>query len=240
MSFTWHEIFEHLMHSSSTLSFQREFNVLRQSHRNLAGYHEPGAVLDALHRESHDHDAKNRILVSLVTASQLENAGCDPALTMMLLALWPGLDAIMRRSKRRRLGYADELPSEILARATEAIRCLDLSRVNRVAATILRNIERDFMRAHQREVRRQSQHADIDPDEVSIGVFVREPTTSPERLEAEVTRIIGVDARLVLRVAVDGFSQIEVAVELGLSEAATRKRYQRATRRLRDAMQKNA
>ncbi len=239
MSFTWHEIFDHLMQSSSTLGFQREFNAVRHSHKDLAGYHEPGAVLDALHRGSGDHNAKNRILVSLVTASQLETAGCDCALTLMLLALWPGLDAIMRRSKRRRLGYTDELPSEILARATEAIRCLDLSRVNRIAATILRNIERDFMRAHQREVSRQGQHADIDPDEVWPGKFMREPAASPERLEDEVAQIIGVDARLVLRVAVDGFSQTEVAVELGLSEAATRKRYQRATRRLRDAMQKN-
>ncbi len=240
MPFSWHEIHEHLMQSSTPLGFQRAFDAFRQDHEHLEHFHDPAAVLDTLHHGSRDHEAKNRILTSLIMAAQSRNKSADCALTMMLLALWPGLDAIMRRSKRRRLGYADELPSEILGRATEAIRCLDLSRVNRVAATILRNIERDIMRAHQREVSRQRQHADIDPDEVSIGVFVREPTTSPERLEAEVASIIGVDARLVLRVAVDGFSQIEIAVELGLSEAASRKRYQRATRRLRDAMQKNA
>ena len=33
-------------------------------------------------------------------------------------------------------------------------------------------------------------------------------------------------------------SQAEAGVELGLSEAAARKRYQRATQRLRDALQK--
>jgi len=138
-----------------------------------------------------------------------------------------------------RLGDADDLPSEILARATVAIRRLDLGRVNRIAATILRNVERDLMRAHLREVSRQRQHADIDPDEVSSGLFMREPAVSRKRLEDETTRIIGADAGLVLRVAIDEFSQAEVAVELGLSEAATRKRYQRATKRLRDAMQKN-
>jgi len=240
MSFTWHEIFDHLMQSSSTLGFQREFNLFRRSHKNLAGYREPAAVLDALHRGSGDHEMKNRILVSLVAAAQSESTRGDCALTLMLLALWPGLDAIFRRSKRRRLGHADELPSEILARATEAIRCLDLGRVNRIAATILRNIERDLMRAHQREAGRQRQHADIDPDEVSVGVFAGGPETGADRLFDEVTQIIGVDAKLVLRVAVDGFSQAEVAFELGLSNAAARKRYQRATRRLRDAMQKNA
>jgi len=240
MSFTWHEIFKNLMQSSSTLGFQREFNAIRLSHKDLVGYHEPGAVLDALHRGSGDHEVKNRILVSMVAAAQSESARGDCALTLMLLALWPGLDAIMRRSKRRRLGHADELPSEILSRATEAIRCLDLGRVNRIAATILRNIERDLIRAHQREAGRQRQHADIDPDEVLVDVFAGGPEIGLGRLFDDVTRIIGVDAKLVLRVAVDGFSQAEVAVELGLSNAATRKRYQRATRRLRDAMQKNA
>jgi RNA polymerase sigma-70 factor (ECF subfamily) len=40
-------------------------------------------------------------------------------------------------------------------------------------------------------------------------------------------------------VAVEGFSQAEVAIELGLSEAAARKRYQRATRKLRDVLQED-
>jgi len=38
-------------------------------------------------------------------------------------------------------------------------------------------------------------------------------------------------------VAIEGFSQAEVAVELGLSEASARKRYQRALRRLKGALQ---
>ncbi len=37
--------------------------------------------------------------------------------------------------------------------------------------------------------------------------------------------------------SIEGFSQAEVAVELGLTEAAARKRYQRAMRRLNDALQ---
>ena len=40
-----------------------------------------------------------------------------------------------------------------------------------------------------------------------------------------------------IRVAIEGFSQAEVAVELGLTEATARKRYQRAMRKLRDALQ---
>lgn len=69
---------------------------------------------------------------------------------MLLLALWPGLDAIRRRSIWRRIGTADEVASDVLARATEAIRSLDLGRVNRIAAMVLRNTERDMIRARQR------------------------------------------------------------------------------------------
>ena len=123
-------------------------------------------------------------------------------------------------------------PAEILARATEAIRCLDLTRVKRIAATILRNIERDLLRAHQRETGRQRLHSEIDPDQVAI----HDHAASPARLQRELGRVIGADAALVIRVAVEGFSQGEAAVEFALSEAAARKRYQRATRRLRDAL----
>ncbi len=96
----------------------------------------PAALLDTLHVGGHAPDEKNRLLVALVGVAQSGGETADCALTLMLLALWPGLDA-----------------------------------------------------------------------------------------------------DLVIRVAIDGFSQAEVATELGLSEAATRKRYQRATRRLRDALQ---
>ena len=57
------------------------------------------------------------------------------------------------------------------------------------------------------------------------------------RLNGAVRKLLGDDALLVIRVAIEGFSQAEVAVELGLTEAAARKRYQRAMRRLNDALE---
>ena len=237
MSIAWHEIRDHLMLSSSTLNFQRNFEALRRTDEPLAHFVDPAALLDTLHTGGSGPDQKNRILVALVRAAQSGDATADCALTLMLLALWPGLDAVRRRSIWRRVGTGDEVASEILARASEAIRCLDLQRVNWIAATILRNIERDLIRTRQREDRHQSQLTDADPDEIPSDGEVLSGDASPELLHRDLVRIIGADADLVVRVAVDGFSQSEVATELGLSEAATRKRYQRATRRLRDALQ---
>lgn len=236
MSIAWHEIRDHLMLSSSTLNFQRNFEALRRNSEPLAHFADPAALLDTLHVRGRGPDQKNRLLVALVGAAQSGGAVSDCALTLMLLALWPGLDAVRRRSIWRRIGTGDEVASEILARASEAIRGLDLGRVNWIAATILRNIERDLIRTRQREDRLQSLRSQTDPDEIPTDGEAS-AIASPALLHRDLVRIIGKDADLVIRAAVDGFSQAEVASELGLSEVATRKRYQRATRRLRDALQ---
>lgn len=236
MSFAWHEIRDHLMLSSTTLNFQRNFEALRRISEPLAHFADPAALLDTLQVGSRGPDEKNRILVALVRAAQSGDEAADCALTLMLLALWPGLDAVRRRSIWRRVGTGDEVASEILARASEATRCLDLRRVNWIAATILRNIERDLIRTRQREDSHQSQLTDADPDETPSDSG-SPANASPALLHRDLVRIVGTDADLVIQVAIDGFSQSEVATELGLSEAATRKRYQRATRRLRDVLQ---
>lgn len=237
MSFAWHEIRDHLMCSSSTLSFQRSFEVIRCAGSPLTGFRDPASVLDALHRGNCGSDKKNLILGSLVRIAQSEGPAADCALTLTLLALWPGLDAIRRRSLWRKIGTADEVASDLLARSTETIRGLDLQRVTWIAGTILRNVERDMIRARRREIGRQIRVSDIDPDDLAADHDAQDPAPSHTRLQDDVRRLIGADAALVIRVAVEGFSQAKVAIELGVSEAAARKRYQRARRKLRDALQ---
>lgn len=237
MSFAWHEIRDHLMHSSSTLSFQRSFNTLRRALDPLASFRDPAALLDGLHRDPGDPNDKNLILSALVEAAQGDGPTSDCALTVLLLALWPGLDAIRRRSIWRRIGPADEIASDLLARTTETVRGLDLGRVNRIAATVLRNVERDMVRARQRDAAREGLASDIEPDDVPADQAGRQPPAEDAHLQADLRKLIGADAVLVIRVAIEGFSQAEVAGELGLSEAAARKRYQRAMRKLRDALQ---
>lgn len=234
MPSSWHEFHQHLVQSSSTLNFQRGFATVRTCHRVLTRFADPAALLDHLHRGDAPADTKNTILARLIASAKSDDRAGDCALTLMLLALWPGLDGIFRRSRARRLGQVDELASEILARATTAIRGLDLTRVNCVAATILKNVERDVLRAHKRETGRQAVEDEFDTD-LHGGVFeVSDPELEPGKLLAELTRLIGVDADLVLRVVIDGYTQAEAGQQLGLSEPAARKRFQRALKRLRD------
>jgi RNA polymerase sigma-70 factor (ECF subfamily) len=233
MSFAWHEIRDHLMHSSTNLHFQRSFDAVRREQAALAAFFDPAALLDGLHRTPGDQGQKNLILSTLVRAAQGDGPTSDRALTLLLLALWPGRDAVRRRSIWRRLGTADEIASDVLARTTEAIRGLDLSRVNWIAATVLRNVERDMIRARQRELAHGRLPHELEP----VVRRTSDPVISDARLNAELRSVIGDDALLVIRVAIEGFSQAEVAVELGLTEAAARKRYQRAMRPLHDALE---
>ena len=237
MSFAWHEIRDHLMHSSTNLHFQRSFDAVRHANAALAPFRDPAALLDGLHRSPGDQGQKNLILAALVRAAQGDGAASDCALTLLLLALWPGLDAIRRRSIWRGIGTADEVASDVLARTTEAVRGLDLGRVNWIAATVLRNVERDMIRVRQRDQAREYLASGADADEVADSGDSGIGADGYARLNGAVRKLLGDDALLVIRVAIEGFSQAEVAAELGLTEAAARKRYQRALRRLHDALE---
>lgn len=237
MSFAWHEIRDHLMHSSSNLHFQRSYDDVRRAQTALAPFGDPAALLDGLHRTPGDQGQKNQILAALVRAAQGDGPASDCALTLLLLALWPGLDAIRRRSIWRRLGTADDVASDVLGRTTEAVRGLDLGRVNWIAATVLRNVERDMIRVRQRDQAREHLASGADPDEVADSVDSGIGAAGYARLNGAVWKLLGDDALLVIRVAIEGFSQAEAGAELGLTEAAARKRYQRAMRRLNHALQ---
>ena len=237
MSIAWHEIRDHLTNSSSKLSFQRSFDAVRRAQAALAPFRDPAALLDGLHRTPCDPARKNHILSALVRAAQGDEPESDCALTLLVLALWPGLDAIRRRSLWRRLGTADEVASDVLARTTEAVRGLDLGRVNWIAATVLRNVERDMIRVRQRDQAREHLASGADPDEVADSGESGIGATGYEQLNRIVRKLLGGDALLVIRVAIEGFSQAEAGAELGLTEAAARKRYQRAMRRLHDALE---
>ncbi|REC54414.1 sigma-70 family RNA polymerase sigma factor, partial [Rhodosalinus sediminis] len=223
---------------SSTLGFQRRFDALRRAQVALAQFGDPAALLDGLHRTNGDPAQKNLILCALVEAAQGDGPASDCALTLLLLALWPGLDAVRRRSIWRRIGTADEVASDVLARTTEAVRGLDMGRVNWIAATVLRNVERDMIRARKRDAAREVMASGADPDDAADSGDAGIGAAGYARLNGAVRKLLGDDALLVIRVAIEGFSQAEVAVELGLTEVAARKRYQRATRRLRDALEK--
>lgn len=230
MFFNWSQIRAHLLRTSTTYRFQKRFEELRASNPVIAGFADPPALFDWLHQRDGDLARKNDVLKALVQAAQTK-AGCaDCALTCLLLALWPGLDAIRSRAIRTRADPPDEIAADLLTRVVDSIRNLRLCAVNRIAATILANIQRDMVRASKRESGKRALIVDIDPEQTPNSTS---DTCHSMIFENDLHRVVGRDADLVMRVAVAGCTQAEAAADLGLSHDVARKRYQRALGKLR-------
>ena len=237
MSFAWHEIRDHLMQSSSTLGFQRSFDAIRDAKLSIMQrFSDPVSVLEYLHRGTEVPGRKNDVLAALVAAAQADHQTASCAQTLMVLALWPGLDAVRRRLIWRWKLAPGDVAAEVVATVCKAIAGMDLTQVNRIAATLLRNVERDIGRDLRRDADRHNQHAIVDPDQLPLNAASEDPREGEAHLTREVEALIGRDARLVLSVAWEGLTQAEAGAALGLTEAAARKRFQRATHRLRDAL----
>jgi len=93
------------------------------------------------------------------------------------------------------------------------------------------------IRVRQRDQAREHLASGADPDEVADSGDSGIGATGYARLNGAIRKLLGDDAQLVIRVAIEGFPQAEAGAELGLTEAAARKRYQRAMRRLHDALE---
>ena len=87
------------------------------------------------------------MLRALVVAGQSDPTASDVAITLLFLALWPGLDASYRRLLRHFRTEPELLVSEIAGRITRNIKAMHLDRVNWIAATLILNCERDIIRA---------------------------------------------------------------------------------------------
>lgn len=225
---------------------RKQFEALRRTRPDLAFFADPCAVLDFLHRRDTDRDAKDRILAALVRETQGDGVAREVAVTLMWLALWPGLDAVYRRLLRHFRGAPADLVSEIASHFTTAVHRANLTRIRRVAATLIANVERDIRDGLRRRwaeaARRQDLPADNIPLHDDVGSWRRLPLVAatdvgPATIRDAIARTDGADAVIVCAVVVLGETQREVAERLGLSHDAVRKRYQRSLRRLRAAIE---
>ena len=140
----WHALHRKLALSTERLSFINSFNRLRQQQPALSPHLDLPSLLNFLHAASGDADCKNTVLSALIAEAQSTGETSETARVVLILALWPGLDAIHGRLTRWFRNEPDRLVTELAGRIAAGISILDLTRVSRVAATLLRNVERDI------------------------------------------------------------------------------------------------
>lgn len=168
---------------------------------------------------------RDRVLAALVFLTRIEGTG-RVATALLWLALWPGLCGVYARRRRRGVS-ADDALSAISCAFTLLVAEMDLSRVTRVAATLVRSTEREavaLLRTCAREVALEEPALDA-----------QQAPSAADAFEAEglARHLFGPDASLVWAVAVLDETQAEAALRFGVSAAAARKRYQRAVARAR-------
>jgi hypothetical protein len=244
----WRSLHDDLMRSIETISFKKNFDVVRQSSPRLQGFADHYALLDYLHAPAGDLDDKDRILAFLVEKAQGPGPHGETATILLWLALWSWLDAIYRRLSRYFVKAPEELVSEISDRFMVVVHRFDGARVRRVAATILRNTERLIRHDLREDWQRSGRTDPLSDEEMERLAFPRQRArpetvfglppgtdidTATAMLCTVLVSLIGADAELVIAVAILGELQNEAAARLAVSPGAARKRYQRAVARLR-------
>jgi len=251
----WEGLHAALLRSVTTLKADTQFRQAATVHRELSRFASPDALTAFLNTKvgkgddrQRIYDEKDRIYSVLVHAVQAHSDWRELATALVWLGLWPGLDAIYGHRLRDFAGRPDELVTEISFIVTTTVARIDLSGVNRLAATLVLNVERDVREALKRRWADEARVVDVD-DHAAIGPDAHletRPTIDERELPVDAADLPAVrawladivhgDADLVIGAALYGFDLHELADELGIGHEAARKRFQRAIKRIRERL----
>lgn len=221
-------------------SSEHLFADMRARHPVLAETYCIDVLLERQHNTTSPAPQRHTVVRALAVEAQASGPTADLAATILILALWPGLDAVRFRLWRDWPQERDDLADEILAHIAIGIRRLDLVSVQKVAATLIMNTERDLRRAF---LERNSQHRMELPMFDSLQA-IEAPTSDDDIMDVGACRkrlrpVLGTDTDLFLRIIHLGETQAEAATALGISHDAARKRHQRVMKKLA-ALQNNS
>jgi len=232
MRATWPMLHASLVGGLNRRSSESQFQELRAAAPMLSVFLEPSELLLHQHDISADHSLRYDVIRALVVTAQGDPAIRSLATTLTILALWPALDAVHGRLWRMFPNERADLAGELIARIGTGILTVDLTRVEKVAATLVRNVARDLTQDLARLRDRARCQIQIDDDALgTLGLqCLRAETPSDgEDVAMDCLDVVSAaDRDLLHRVVQSGATQQEAAGALGLTHSATRKRYQRA------------
>jgi hypothetical protein len=246
----WEALRSGLMRSIQSRTAIEGFERVKREATAVAPFGEPAAVVGHLAHPGGDLDEKDRVIGELAAVVGRDVEG-QIATSILLLGLWPGLDAVFNRKAPLFRGRAGDLGGEIIQRFVAEVHRLDLTRVTRVTATLVRNTERRLLQARVREVafaskpldlsssvvKESSAHLDRPPASPFAGATGRSDVGSVAVLRDWLKAVVGDDdGDLVADAILLGCTRRELAEAMQLSPAAVRKRLQRALLRARHAM----
>ena len=234
----WHAFYQRLTLLIHRTSSEHQYETIRQRYPTLV----PLPNIDQLifHQQcaGGDLEQRNTVLRSLVVEAQAGAITSDLAANILVLALWPGLDAVYSRLSRDYPHERADISDDIVGQVMLGICRLDLEAVQRIAATLIMNTERDLRRTYHTASRLRRSAVLLEDNESALAIAGPDDATDSPRDWCQLLHpIIGRDTPLFLRIICFGETQAEAASALGLSYDAARKRHQRAINKL-TALQK--
>ena len=240
----WEAIRQGLLQWIETREAVSAFDRLIRRAPELEKFLRPATLVDAVAKTT-DLVAKDRVLAALIIATGAAETR-RLAQALLMLCLWPGLDAIFHRRIAFFRRDPQDLAAEIVDRFTSCAHRIDLRRVTRITATLVRNTERDLVDARRKESAAEAratelpadlpQRTDADAHDSPFGLPCgRWDASSVAALRGWLARAVGRDADLVIDAILLEKSGGELARSFGVSPVAARKRLGRALIRARRA-----
>lgn len=216
------------------------FGQMQTRHAVLAAAPCIDALLERQHSTTDPSTQRHAVVRALAVEVQASGPVSELAAVILILALWPGLDAVRYRLWRDWPLDRDDLADDILGHVAIGVRRLDLASVQKVAATLIMNTERDLRRAYlDRKAQRRIELPMFDSLEVVTAPLRDDDITDRDVWRSRLLPVLGRDSDLFLRIITLGENQAEAASALGLSHEAARKRHQRTMKKL-TAMRDNS
>lgn len=240
----WESLHAALVRSVTTLSAVKYFQALREGEPLFARFERATDLIAYFHGDG-DLDDKDRLYAALVRVAQARQHPARLAHALLWCGLWPGLDHVYRRHLKQFATDPDDLTEAISVAFTTLVGRMDLSRVHRVAATLVRSTQREIMDERRRAAREVTRMVGGAGGGVAVLDGANRESSGSQLtglsfagelavLRSHLVALVGADAELVLAVLVLDYDQHEAAKRLGLTHAAARKRFQRAVVRIRD------
>lgn len=235
MRTTWSALYQSFHRSLNRGSSETAFQELRHRHPDLRQFASIAALLQYLQHVDGEPTGRYLIIRQVVLAAQTDADLGLVTVMLVIVALWPGLSSVRYRLRRDFPDEATDLGSEVLARFSELVACIDLGKVRSVSGTLVRNVERDIRRELIRARQRAQRSLDVTNPVVEAEVDRASGSRQPNAVLDDLLVCLSPEhIALLTRVLVLGETQEEAGRAFGFSPSAARKRFQRCIRQLRE------
>ncbi len=155
--------------------FRMKFEKMQDSSETLDRFSDVVAFIRFMHDESdEDWDMKNSALFDLIVAARFSRTQGSAAQTLLIAALWPGLDRISKQVEPAPEAIQDSF-AEVYFAALHEIQSWDMEKRERIAVNILMDVKKRVMRLYE-FIRKKKMIPFAQPDnteeDVDAGSFV--------------------------------------------------------------------